>query len=191
MPAYAMTDVLLWYSDRLLGTAGPPDPSSLRAEADPQLEALLRDLFSQGALGSMNPALIPVGFRSLEMIVNDFLETVSSGTCSVISWCLVCCPSYSDHARVMVSGHMEMLVSVIGLYSSQRVDTNISFTSIGLLWRCATSPAERYSLFLTVACLLCSPAGCRTMLTALNPVRVQGHQLRHRSVQGLLMLPRL
>ena len=56
------------------------------------------------------PALVALGFRSLELIVNDFLDVISYD-------------------------HIQLLVTTVGFYCSQRFDTNISFTSIGVLWR--------------------------------------------------------
>ena len=55
-------------------------------------------------------ALISLGFNSIQLIVNDFLDGI---------------PLERMHA----------LIATIGSYCTQRSDTNISFTSIGLLWR--------------------------------------------------------
>ena len=55
-------------------------------------------------------ALISLGFNSIQLIVNDFIDGIPLD-------------------------RMPRLIATIGQYSLQRLDTNISFTSIGLLWR--------------------------------------------------------
>ena len=55
-------------------------------------------------------ALITLGFNSIQLIVNDFIDSIPLD-------------------------RIPLLISTIGQYSGQRKDTNISFTSIGLLWR--------------------------------------------------------
>ena len=55
-------------------------------------------------------ALISLGFNSIQLIVNDFIDGIPLD-------------------------RMPALIATIGQYSLQRQDTNISFTSIGLLWR--------------------------------------------------------
>ena len=55
-------------------------------------------------------ALITLGFNSLQLIVNDFIDSIPLD-------------------------RIPLLISTIGQFSQQRQDTNISFTSIGLLWR--------------------------------------------------------
>ena len=55
-------------------------------------------------------ALITLGFNSIQLIVNDFIDSIPLD-------------------------RIPLLISTIGQYCVQRHDTNISFTSIGLLWR--------------------------------------------------------
>ena len=55
-------------------------------------------------------ALITLGFNSTQLIVNDFIDSIPLD-------------------------RIPLLIATIGQYCVQRQDTNISFTSIGLLWR--------------------------------------------------------
>jgi len=58
----------------------------------------------------VSSSLVSLGFSSIQLLTNDFLEQV--------------------HAACL-----SQLIDVIALYCRQDVETNISFTSIGLLWR--------------------------------------------------------
>jgi len=62
------------------------------------------------ASATPSASFIHVGFNSVQLIANDFLETV---------------PFTS----------LQALIDVVRAYCAQHRDTNISFTSIGLLWR--------------------------------------------------------
>ena len=81
-------------ADSTVATAGKGEPSGVSKEK----------VVVSGA------ALITLGFNSIQLIVNDFIDSIPLE-------------------------RIPLLISTIGQFSQQRQDTNISFTSIGLLWR--------------------------------------------------------
>ena len=91
-------------------TGAPPQDKERERERDKDRERAASQPQQAQAAAVPGAALISLGFNSLQLIVNDFIDSVP----------LSC---------------LQLLIACIGQYCLQRLDTNISFTSIGLLWR--------------------------------------------------------
>lgn len=76
---------------------------------------------------------IQEGYRSLELIANDFLETLPLSPVNA---------KHPDPA-VLERSPFWLLIRALGEFCRQRWDTNITFSAAGLLWRVSDHLLER------------------------------------------------
>ena len=103
------TTILEWLSQvcEIGGVPGSPRGADIAVATGTKGEA---GSASKEKVVVSGTALITLGFNSVQLIVNDFIDSIPLE-------------------------RIPLLISTIAQYSQQRQDANISFTSIGLLWR--------------------------------------------------------